>query len=346
VNGLWTTSVGSFPKTPELIRARADHEAGRLTDLELRELERQATEDWINFQEEIGIDLLVDGEMNRGDMVTYFARELSGFELGGLVRTYGNRYYRKPIAVGEVARPHPITVEQWKFAQSLTKRPIKAVLTGPYTLAEWSFNEHYPSRREFVLHLARLIHDEAVDLVAAGARFVQIDEPAASTRADELPLVHEALDIVTRGLGAHTITHVCYGDIRPSYRAILNLPVDQVDFEMANSGFELLERLRGVTSSKAIGIGVIDSHNHRVESVDQVMRAVSVALEVVPAERLFIDPDCGLRTRTVEEARAKMRVIAEAVRRIRAERRIGTQLPDVDPIGVPWPGPLPLPDRM
>ena len=345
MNGLWTTAVGSFPKTPELIRARADHEAGRLTDLEMRELERQATEDWINFQEEIEIDLLVDGEMDRGDMITHFARDLAGFEIGGLVRAYGNRYYRKPIAVGEVTRPRPITVENWHFAQSLTRRPVKAVLTGPYTLAEWSFNEHYPSRREFVLDLARLIHAEAVDLVAAGARFIQIDEAAASSRPDDLPLVHEALDLVTRGLSAHTITHVCYGEIRPSYRAILNLPVDQVDFEMANSGFELLERLRGVTTTKAIGFGVVDSHSHRIESVEQVIRAITVALEVVPADRMFIDPDCGLRTRTVEEARAKMRVIAEAVRRIRAERRIGNVLPDVDPIGVAWPGPLPLSDR-
>ncbi len=346
MNGLWTTAVGSFPKTPELIRARADHKAGRLTDLELRELERQATEDWIIFQEEIGLDLLVDGEMNRGDMVTYFARDLEGYEIGGLVRTYGNRYYRKPTAVREISRPHPVTVGQWKFAQSLTRRPVKAVLVGPYTLAEWSFNEHYPTRRDYVLDLARLLHAEAVDLVAAGARFIQVDEPAATTRADELPLVHEALDIVTQGLGAHTIAHVCYGEIRPSYRAVLHLPVNQVDLEMANSGFTLLERLRGITTSKVIGFGVIDSHSHRIESVDQVIRAITVALEVVPAERLFIDPDCGLRTRTVEEARAKMRVITEAVRRIRAERRIGAELPDVDPIGRSWPGPLPLPDRM
>ncbi|MGZ6339705.1 MAG: methionine synthase, partial [Candidatus Limnocylindrales bacterium] len=170
MNGLWTTSVGSFPKPPELLRARTEHAAGRLSDEDLAVLERSATEHWIRFQESIGVDILVDGEMYRGDMATYFAEELAGFEIGGIVRSYGNRYYRKPIAVGAVSRTRPITVDAWRFAQSLTDRPVKGMLTGPYTIADWSFDEHYESRRDFVLDLARAIHDEAMDLAAAGAR--------------------------------------------------------------------------------------------------------------------------------------------------------------------------------
>jgi 5-methyltetrahydropteroyltriglutamate--homocysteine methyltransferase len=326
-NGLWTTSVGSFPKPPELLKARTDFAAGRLPEEELRALERKATEDWIRFQEEIGVDILVDGEQYRGDMATYFAEEMDGFEIGGLVRSYGNRYYRKPIAVGPVKRSQPMTVEMWQYAQSLTDRPVKGMLTGPYTIADWSFDEHYPSRREFVLDLARAIHDEAMDLVAAGAKFVQIDEPAASARMDELPLVAEAMGIVTDGLEAHAITHICYGDFMRAYPTMLDIPVDQIDLEMTNSDYDLLERFREIPFTKSIGLGVVDVHSHRQETVDQVVRGINLALEVLPPERIFVDPDCGLKTRTVEEAEQKMRAIVEGVRRVREERGIGAELP-------------------
>ncbi len=326
-SGLWTTSVGSFAKSPELLQARAEHARGRLSDDALHALERQATEDWIRFQEEIGIDVLVDGEMYRGDMATYFAEELSGFEIGGLVRSYGNRYYRKPIAVGPVRRTHPITIEWWKYAQSLTERPVKGMLTGPYTIADWSFDEQYGSRRDFVLDLARAVHDEALDLAAAGARFIQVDEPAASARLDELPLVAEAMEIVGDGLEAHLITHICYGDFMRAYPAMLEIPVDQIDLETTNSDFDLLERFREAPFTKAIGLGVVDVHSHRIESVDEVVRGIKLALEVLPPERIFVDPDCGLKTRTVEETKAKMRVIAEGVRRVREELGIGATLP-------------------
>jgi 5-methyltetrahydropteroyltriglutamate--homocysteine methyltransferase len=333
-NGLWTTSVGSFPKPPELIKARNDHAAGRLGDDDLEELERKATEDWIRFQEEIGVDLLVDGEQYRGDMATYFAEEMDGFEIGGLVRSYGNRYYRKPIAVGAVRRSHPMTVEAWKYAQSLTKKPVKGMLTGPYTIADWSFDEHYGSRRDFVLDLARAIHDEAMDLASAGAKFIQVDEPAASARMEELPLVAEAMGIVTDGLPAYAITHICYGDFMRAYPTMLEIPVDQIDLEMTNSDFDLLSRFKNTPFTKDIGLGVVDVHSHRLEAVDEVVRGIKLALEVLPPERVFVDPDCGLKTRTVEEARAKMKAIVEGSRRVREELGIGDALPE----GRPTPG--------
>ncbi len=332
-SGLWTTSVGSFPKPPELLKARTEHAAGRLSDEALREMELAETERWIRFQESIGIDLLVDGEMYRGDMATFFAEEMDGFEIGGLVRSYGNRYYHKPIAVGAVRRTHPITVDQWRYAQSLTDRPVKGMLTGPYTIADWSFDEHYPTRREFVLDLARAIHDEAMELAGAGARFIQVDEPAASARLDELPLVAEAMGIVGDGLGAHLITHICYGDFAQAYPRLLDIPVDQVDLELSNSGYDLLDRFRDIPFPKAIGLGVVDVHSHRVESVEEVVEGIERALAVLPADRVFVDPDCGLKTRTVEEAEAKMRVIVEAVQRVRAARGIGDELPAGTPTG-------------
>ena len=315
--GLLTTSVGSLPKPERILAARRDHAAGRLDREELRRLEREATVEWIRFQDDIGIDVIVDGEQYRGDMVAFFAEELEGFDRGGLVRSYGNRYYRKPVASGEIRRTHPITLEWWEFAQSLTDKPVKGMLTGPYTICDWSFNEAYDTRADLVMALAEVIREEALELQRAGARYIQIDEPAVSTRMDELDLAIKALGVVTGGLEVHTITHICYGDFHHAYPKMLDLPVDQIDLEMANSNYDLLETFREAPFTKTIGLGVVDSHSHRIESVDEVVAGIERALEIIPPDRIYVDPDCGLKTRTVEEAQGKLRVIVEAVRRVR-----------------------------
>jgi 5-methyltetrahydropteroyltriglutamate--homocysteine methyltransferase len=315
--GLLTTSVGSLPKPERILAARRDHAAGRIDREELRRLEREVTVEWVRFQEDIGIDVIVDGEQYRGDMVAFFAEELEGFDRGGLVRSYGNRYYRKPVASGEIRRTHPITLEWWEFAQSLTDKPVKGMLTGPYTICDWSFNEAYDSRADLVMALAEVIREEALELQRAGARYIQIDEPAVSTRMDELDLAIKALGVVTGGLEVHTITHICYGDFHHAYPKMLDLPVDQIDLEMANSNFDLLETFREAPFTKTIGLGVVDSHSHRIESVDEVVAGIERALEILPPERIYVDPDCGLKTRTVEEAQGKLRAIVKAVRRVR-----------------------------
>ncbi len=311
--GLWTTSVGSLPKSPEILAARSKFARGEIERSELLDLERAATKDWIEFQDSIGTDVVVDGEIYRGDMVAYFAEEMPGLEIGGLVRSYGNRYYRKPIATGPVGREKPITVEWWEYAQSLTDKPVKGMLTGPYTICDWSFNEHYATRRDFVLDLAKVIRDEALDLEKAGAKFIQIDEPAASTRMDELDLVIEAMAIVTEPLSAHTITHICYGDFHNAYPKMLDIPVDQIDLEFANSDYSLLEEFSRAPFTKYIGLGVVDVHTHEQESVDEIVSGIKRSLEHIPADRMFVDPDCGLKTRTVEEAKTKLAHIKDAV---------------------------------
>lgn len=317
--GLWTTSVGSLPKPDYIKDARSRFARREIERGELLELERQATRDWIAFQDSIGTDLVVDGEMYRGDMVAYFAEEMPGLEIGGLVRSYGNRYYRKPIATGPVGRDHPITVEWWGFAQSLTDAPVKGMLTGPYTICDWSFNEHYATRRDFVLDLARAIRDEALDLERAGARFIQIDEPAASTRSDELELVIEAMNIVTEPLSAHTLTHICYGDFHKAYPKMLEIPVDQIDLEFANSDYGLLDEFSLHPFSKYIGLGVVDVHSHEIEPVEEIAEGIRRSLKLIPPERMFVDPDCGLKTRSEEEAKAKLSNIKAAVDIVRAE---------------------------
>jgi 5-methyltetrahydropteroyltriglutamate--homocysteine methyltransferase len=155
---LLTTTVGSFPKPDYLIRARSEFASGKLSEDELSQLERRATKECIRLQEEIGLDILVAGEMERGDMVTYFAENMDGFGISGPVRSYGNRYYRKPVVKDKVKRGQPITVDMFKYAQSLTEKPVKGIVTGPHTICEWSFNEYYADRRELVMALAKEIH--------------------------------------------------------------------------------------------------------------------------------------------------------------------------------------------
>ena len=318
--GLLTTSVGSLPKPDELVQARSLRARGRLSQEELDEVARRATRDWVTFQEEIGVDVLVDGEMYRGDMATFFAEALSGMEISGLVRSYGNRYYKKPVAVGPIRRAGPITTGWWRFAQALTSRPVKGMLTGPYTLCDWSFDDHYGTRRELVLALADAVRAEAEDLQRAGARYIQIDEPAVSTRLDELDLAIEGMGIVTQRLDAHTTTHMCYGRFADVYPRLLDLPVDEIDLEMTNSGLDLLQRFREHPFTKDIGFGVVDVHSHRVPDVAEVRGHLERALQHLRPEQVYVDPDCGLKTRTVEEAREMLRVIQRARDAVRADR--------------------------
>ena len=314
---LLTTSVGSLPKPDYLTQARAQARRGELDAAGLRALEERSTREWITIQEDLGIDIIVDGEQYRGDMVAYFAEHLGGFRQSELVRSYGNRYYRKPIITNTITRPKPMTVDWWTFAQSLTTRPVKGMLTGPYTIMDWSFNEHYPSRRAATLAIAKVIREEVKDLERAGAQYIQVDEPAISTRPEEMDLAIEALGIVTKGIRAKTLTHICYGDFETIGPKLARLPVDQIDLEFANRHFELLDFFKGKRFAKEIGLGVVDVHSHRIESREEVVANLKKALRVFKPEQIYVDPDCGLKTRTPQEATDKLRVVVEAAREVR-----------------------------
>ena len=313
-----TTSVGSFPKPDFLLKARADFASKRISLGALEKAARQATEFWIREQEKLGVDVLVDGEMYRGDMVAYFAEHLEGFEEGGLVRSYGNRYYHKPIITGEVHWEEPITLEWWKYARGLTSKPLKGMLTGPYTVMDWSFIEYYPDRLTACLALAKEIRKEVEALIQEGAKIIQIDEPAISVRPEELPVAIKAMNIVTDGLPAYFITHICYGAFEDIYPQMLDLPVDNFDLEMSNSGLDLLELFKKARYTKDISLGAVDVHSHVVEEERVVERRLRRALELLPKEAIWVDPDCGLKTRTVEEAIAKMQSVVTATKALRA----------------------------
>ncbi len=318
-----TTSVGSLAKPDDLLAARARHARNEITQAELERLEEHATEFWIRQQEEIGLDVLVDGEMYRGDMVAYFAGLMGGFTLGGLVRSYGNRYYHKPIIGAEVKWPGPMTVGWWKKAQAMTRRPVKGMLTGPYTVMDWSFNDYYPDRRAAARALAREIRKEVEALVEAGCKIIQIDEPALSVRAEELPVAIEAMHVVTEGLPAYFLTHVCYGAFEFIYPAMLALPVDNWDLEMSNSGLDLVELFKAHPFTKDLSFGIVDVHTHVLEDIDVVKERVARALSVMPADQVWLDPDCGLKTRTVDETIDKLRLVVEAAHA--ARRALGAK---------------------
>jgi len=314
-----TTTVGSFGKPDYLTKARSQHARGKLGATELEELERKATAEWIRRQEQLGLDVLVDGEMYRGDMVAYFAERLEGFKIGGLVRAYGNRYYHKPIIAGRVKRPAPMTVSWFEYTQSLTSKPVKGMLTGPYTLLDWSYNEAYPTRREAALALAEVVREEAEDLERAGATYIQIDEPAIHARPEEIDIAIEAMGLVTQNLKAKTISHICYGDFAAIYPRVLELPVDQLDLAMANYGYRWLDLFEREPFTKELAIGIVDVHAHETETVAEAAEGIRKGLRFVPADRLWPHPDCGLKTRTVDECVEKCRIVVEATKVVRRE---------------------------
>jgi len=321
-NALRTTTVGSFAKPDYLQRARNRHSAGKVTAKELDGLTRQATKEVVEVQKELGLDVFVHGEMERGDMVGYFGENLPGMRPGELVRSYGNRYYHKPVIASEVRWDAPVTVDLWRYAQSLTDKPMKGMLTGPYTIVEWSFDEHYGSRREAVLAMARAIHHEAEALAKAGAKYIQVDEPAIHTRpGEDFDLAVEAMGVVVKGVSAEFHTHICYGDVPKIYPGMLRLPVTQIHLAFKNANFELLHLLEADPwdSKKELGLGVLDVHDHHVESVEEVKEGIKHALRLVPADRLWIEPDCGLKTRTPEEVRKKLRVMVAARDEVRRD---------------------------
>lgn len=312
-----TTSVGSLPKPESLKKARTLFSKGKMSKKELEQQEKEATKYWIKEQEKIGIDVIVDGEQYRGDMVEYFALKMNGFAKGGLVRSYGNRYYHKPVINGKIKWPGPITVEDWKFAQSLTKKPVKGMLTGAYTMMDWSFIESYKNRAEATMAMALEIRKEVEALIKAGAKIIQVDEPALSVRTNEVKLALESLKATTDGLPAYFITHCCYGEFDKIYDELVNLPVDNLDIEMSNSNLDLLKLMKERPLKCDISFGVIDVHSHKIEDKETVKKRIGKGIDAIGKEKFWIDPDCGLKTRTEQEAIDKLRVIVDAVKEIR-----------------------------
>ncbi len=325
-----TTTIGSFPQTAEIRRARADHRAGRISDAEYQRLTRAEIDRVIALQEDIGLDVLVHGEPERNDMVQYFAERLSGFAATahGWVQSYGTRCVRPPILYGDVARPEPITVEWTTYAQSRTSRPVKGMLTGPVTMLAWSFVRDDQPRAVTARQVALALRDEVHDLEAAGVRLIQVDEAALREKLplrraeqdDYLAWATAAFRLATSGVADTTQvhTHMCYSEFGEIIGAIADLDADVTSVEAARSRMELLTDLGKAGYRRGIGPGVYDIHSPRVPTVDEIEEALHLALAEVDADRLWVNPDCGLKTRGYAEVEPALRNMVEAVRRVRA----------------------------
>ncbi|MEV4475765.1 5-methyltetrahydropteroyltriglutamate--homocysteine S-methyltransferase [Nonomuraea sp. NPDC049504] len=324
-----TTTIGSFPQTGELRAARAAVVAGTLPQADYEQRVEAEIERVIRLQERLGLDVLVHGEPERNDMVQYFAEHLDGFAVtgNGWVQSYGSRCTRPPILHGDVTRPAPITVRWATYAQSLTDRPVKGMLTGPVTIVAWSFVRDDLPLRDVVFQVADAIRDEVRDLEAAGVRIIQVDEPALrellplrrAAQSDYLEWAVAAYRRATSGASDHTQihTHLCYSDADQILAAIDGLDADVTTIESARSGGRILGSVPGF--GRGLGPGVYDIHSPRVPAVDEVEALLRRTVEALPVERVWVNPDCGLKTRTYEEVEASLTNVITATRRLRAE---------------------------
>jgi 5-methyltetrahydropteroyltriglutamate--homocysteine methyltransferase len=324
-----TTCIGSFPQTAELRRLRNALGLGQLSAEEYRAAIEREIERAIRFQEEIGMDVLVHGEFERNDMVQYFGEQLEGccFTTSGWVQSFGSRCVRPPIIYGDVERKAPMSVELSAYAQSLTPRPVKGMLTGPVTILQWSFVRDDQPRRETALQIALAIRDEARDLEAAGLRVIQIDEPAfreglplrRGDREGYLAWAGDCFRLATSGVRDETQihTHMCYSEFNDIIPEIAALDADVITIETSRSQMELLEAFREFRYPNSIGPGVYDIHSPRVPSCDEMLELLERALRYLPKERLWVNPDCGLKTRGWPETREALAAMIAAARRLR-----------------------------
>ncbi|UDW84243.1 5-methyltetrahydropteroyltriglutamate--homocysteine S-methyltransferase [Pasteurella canis] len=326
-----TTNIGSFPQTVEIRQARAKFKKGELSLIDYESAMKKEIEFVVRRQEELELDVLVHGEAERNDMVEYFGELLDGFAFTkfGWVQSYGSRCVKPPIIYGDVVRPQPMTVRWSKYAQSLTNRVMKGMLTGPVTILQWSFVRNDIPRSTVCKQIAVALSDEVLDLEAAGIKVIQIDEPAIREglplkRADwdsYLQWASESFRLSAMGCQDDTQihTHMCYSEFNDILPAIASLDADVITMETSRSDMELLTAFGNFKYPNDIGPGVYDIHSPRVPEANEIEHLLRKALKVIPAERLWVNPDCGLKTRAWPETIAALRVMVEVTKKLRAE---------------------------
>ena len=326
-----TTTIGSFPQTAEIRRARAQHSKGELTDAQYLEAMRDEIRHVVKLQEDIDIDVLVHGEPERNDMVQYFAELLDGFSVteNGWVQSYGTRCTRPSILWGDVSRPAPMTVEWSTFTQSLTTRPVKGMLTGPVTILAWSFVRDDQPLGDTARQVALALRDEIHDLEAAGITMIQVDEPALrellplekSNQAAYLDWSVGSFRLATAGVKKATQihTHLCYSEFGVVIDAIRGLDADVTSIEAARSRMDVVDSLKTSGFDSEVGPGVYDIHSPRVPSQSEIHELLERAVKALPTRQLWVNPDCGLKTRGYDETVASLKNIVAATKAIRAE---------------------------
>jgi 5-methyltetrahydropteroyltriglutamate--homocysteine methyltransferase len=310
-----TTTIGSFPQTPEIRNARADFKAEKITEAAYNDFLKKEIAHCVKIQEDIGIDVLVHGESERNDMVEYFGEQLNGFCFTkfGWVQSYGTRCVKPPVIFGDVSRPKPMTVEWSSYAQSLTKKPMKGMLTGPVTVLQWSFVRNDQPRSETAKQIALALRDEVVDLEKAGIKVIQIDEPAVreglplrkAQSAAYLRWAVDAFRLTAAGVRDETQihTHMCYCEFNDIIASIAEMDADVISIETSRSQMELLDAFVGFKYPNEIGPGVYDIHSPRVVPQGEMEALLKKAAAVLKPEQIWVNPDCGLKTRKWEETR-------------------------------------------
>ncbi|MEM6457850.1 MAG: 5-methyltetrahydropteroyltriglutamate--homocysteine S-methyltransferase [Planctomycetota bacterium] len=329
-----TTTIGSFPQTAEVRRARAKWKKGDLDDAQYEAFLEQETARCVAFQDEIGIDMPVHGEFERNDMVEYFGEQLDGFAFTGhgWVQSFGSRYVKPPIIFGDVSRPEPMTVRWSRYAQSLTQRPMKGMLTGPVTILQWSFVRDDQPRSTTARQIALAIRDEVVDLEAAGIAAIQVDEPAfregLPLRRDDwddyLAWAVEVFRLSTAGVRDDTQihTHMCYSEFNDIIESIAEMDADVITIETSRSNMELLDAFVEFDYPNEIGPGVYDIHSPRVPPVSEMLNLIDKAEAVLPRRNLWVNPDCGLKTRRWEEVIPSLTHMVEVAKSARGRVRV------------------------
>ena len=328
-----TTTIGSFPQTADIRKARAAHKRGELPALEYLNCMREHIRAAIERQEALGLDVLVHGEAERNDMVEYFGEQLWGYAFTehGWVQSYGSRCVKPPILYGDVYRPEPMTVETATYAQSLSEKPVKGMLTGPVTLLQWSFVRDDQPREATLLQLALAVRDEVLDLEKAGIRVIQIDEPAFREglplkRRDHQRYLDQAVRAFKLAAGGvrdetQIHTHMCYSEFGDILPAIAAMDADVITIETSRSNMELLEAFGEFAYPNDIGPGVYDIHSPRIPTAAAMRRLLQKAMQVIPVERLWVNPDCGLKTRGWPEVEAALEQMVRAAKELRAETK-------------------------
>jgi len=330
---LATTTIGSFPQTPEIREARRDFKNGVL----YKEIYEQRMKDYIDecikVQEDCGIDVLVHGEPERNDMVEYFGEQLDGygFSENGWVQSYGSRCVKPPFIYGDISRPKPMTVDWITYAQSKTNKIMKGMLTGPVTILNWSFVRDDKPRDEVSKQIALAISDEIDDLQNAGIKIIQVDEAAFKEgyplREDKIKIYEDwavrdfKISVSTAKEETQIHTHMCYSEFNDIIKTIEAMDADVISIETARSGNELLKIFKDVGYKQEVGPGVYDIHSPRVPSVDEIVKQINLLLEVLPKEQLWINPDCGLKTRKYEEVIPSLKNMVEAVKIVKSNQK-------------------------
>ncbi|QKQ99810.1 methionine synthase [Metallosphaera tengchongensis] len=315
-----TTVIGSYPRPKWLREAISLHKNGRIAKDELQEAFNDAAVAVMRDHQIAGIDVPTDGEVRRDEMVEFFAERMKGFKFYGPVRVWGTAYYRKPSIVSKVEYGQPMLVDEVQFTKNISYTPyFKVTITGPYTMAYWSYNEYYRDRKEMVFDLAKAINSEIRNLVSAGAQIIQVDEPAIHSTPEEVEWAVEAVNESVKGINAKLMIHICYGDYKIIAPYLNEFKVDQINFALKIYNYKPLKLFKEIGYEKEIGAGVIDVHNRNVETEEEVYKDIKRLMEYFPMEKIWINPDCGLKLLPRSIAFSKMVSMVKGVEMVREE---------------------------